>query len=270
MKTPILDRLHDIRGLLESILRDISASASVQISPSHVGPRIEELCRAWSDELEGPLRHQFGLGAAALSSYTNGFRDLFRLSRGRNRRTTYQHVIKGLLQNFRAALEEPVLFAVPSGGMAAQVEAILSGSPYPDQKDYLDEAIRCLRAGCRRAAGVLGWSAAVHQIHTKIEEIGFAVFNAEAAKLKRGRFKHLSLPVIESVSHLREANDRHILMVLDGLDLIDSNQRARLDHCVDIRIHCSHPGDAPITDANLLSFFSDLSEIVFKNPKLII
>lgn len=224
----------------------------------------------WSDQLEGPLAHRFGVPAATLSFYTNGFRDLFRLSRCRNRRTTYLRLIRGLLQNFRVGLEEPVLFAVPNDGVAAQVEEILSGSPYPDQKDYLDEAIRCLRTGCRRAAGVLGWSAAMHQIHTKMEEIGFAVFNAEVVKLRRGRFKHLNIPVIESVSHLREANDRHVLMVLDGLDLIDSNQRARLDHCLDIRIHCSHPGDAPITDANLLSFFSDLSEIVFKNPKLII
>jgi hypothetical protein len=270
MKASTLDRLHDLRGRLESILREISASLSVQISPAHIAARIEELCRVWSDELEEPLRHQFGIAAATLSAYGNGFRELFRLSRGRNRRTTYQQLIKELLQNFRARLEEPVLFAVPGDGVAAQVEKILSGSPYPDQKDYMDEAIRCLRAGCRRAAGVLGWSAAMHQIHTKVEELGFALFNSEAAKLKKGRFKHLSVPVIESVSHLREANDRHILMVLDGLDLIDSNQRSRLDHCFDIRIHCSHPGDAPITDANLLSFFSDLSEIVFKNPKLVI
>lgn len=49
--------------------------------------------------------------------------------------------------------------------------------------------------------------------------------------------------------------------------LIDSNQHTRLHSCFDLRNHSGHPGEAPVTEYNLLSFFSDLIEIVLKNPK---
>jgi hypothetical protein len=62
--------------------------------------------------------------------------------------------------------------------------------------------------------------------------------------------------------------DRVILTILDGMELLESNQRQRLESCLDMRIQASHPGDADITMPNLESFFSDLSTLVFKNPKL--
>jgi len=52
------------------------------------------------------------------------------------------------------------------------------------------------------------------------------------------------------------------------MQLIDNNQHTRLHSCFELRSQCSHPGEAPITEYNLLSFFSDINEIVFKNPKL--
>jgi hypothetical protein len=34
-----------------------------------------------------------------------------------------------------------------------------------------------------------------------------------------------------------------------------------------MRCQSAHPGDAPITQFNLLSFFSDLDQIIFSNAK---
>ncbi len=62
--------------------------------------------------------------------------------------------------------------------------------------------------------------------------------------------------------------DRVILTILDGMELLETNQRQRLESCLDMRIQASHPGDADITMPNLESFFSDLSALIFKNPKL--
>ena len=73
---------------------------------------------------------------------------------------------------------------------------------------------------------------------------------------------------VDSISDLREVPDRRILSVLDGMEIIDSNQRQRLEYGLDLRIQSSHPGDAEVTLTNLESFFSDLSTLVFKNPKL--
>jgi hypothetical protein len=112
----------------------------------------------------------------------------------------------------------------------------------------------------------------MHHIHSKIEEIGFDKFNKKAdemASQTKGRFKSFkgSVPV-ESISDLREVPDRRILWVLDGMGILESNQRQRLEYGLDMRIQASHPGDAEVTLTNLESFFSDLSTLVFKNPKL--
>jgi hypothetical protein len=34
-----------------------------------------------------------------------------------------------------------------------------------------------------------------------------------------------------------------------------------------MRCHCAHPGEAPITEFNLMSVFSDIQRIVLENPK---
>jgi len=61
--------------------------------------------------------------------------------------------------------------------------------------------------------------------------------------------------------------DRDLLWILEGMGLIDSNQHTRLLSCFDLRNHSAHPGEAPVTAYNLLSFFSDVIEIVLRNPK---
>lgn len=52
------------------------------------------------------------------------------------------------------------------------------------------------------------------------------------------------------------------------MELIDSNQGDRLRVCFQYRNHSAHPGDAPIGEVHLVSFFSDIVDIVLANPKL--
>jgi hypothetical protein len=165
---------------------------------------------------------------------------------------------------------QPVMF---HGGAdpSEAIKQIIADIPYPDQKGYLQEALRCIEADCKRAACVLGWSAAMHHVHSKIEELGFDKYNKKAdemSKATKGRFKRFSTSAVDSISDLREVRDRDILWVLDGMEIIDSNQRQRLEYGLDMRIQSSHPGDAEVTLTNLESFFSDLSTLVFRNPKL--
>jgi hypothetical protein len=69
------------------------------------------------------------------------------------------------------------------------------------------------------------------------------------------------------MSELREVFDTDVLWIIEGLELIDSNQHTRLKSCFDMRCHSAHPGEAPITEYNLLSFYSDLDKIILSNPK---
>ena len=115
------------------------------------------------------------------------------------------------------------------------------------------------------------WCAVIARIHSRIEELGFAAFNVASAQIasqQKGRFKKFNKVFnVSTMGELREVFDNDILWVLEGMLLIDSNQHTRLHSCFDMRCQCAHPGDAPITEFNLLSFFSDIKEIVFDNAK---
>ena len=49
--------------------------------------------------------------------------------------------------------------------------------------------------------------------------------------------------------------------------LLDSNEHTRLRSCFELRCQCAHPGDAPLTEFNLMSFFSDINEIILQGAK---
>lgn len=83
-----------------------------------------------------------------------------------------------------------------------------------------------------------------------------------------GRYKRFNTAHnVSSLSEIREVFDTQILWIIEGMGLIDANQHTRLKSCFDMRCHGAHPGEAPITQYNLQSMFSDLDEIIFKNPK---
>ena len=157
--------------------------------------------------------------------------------------------------------------------------ATLSIAPYIeglslDEGEYLAEAQRCLNADALRGCVVLGWCAAIARIQAKIGEIGYDKFSqatVEMAAKTTGRFKPFKKKQeVESRSDLQRVFDTEILWVLEYMELIDGNQHQRLRHCFEFRNNSAHPGLAVIKPANLYSFYSDISEIVLKNPKFML
>jgi hypothetical protein len=152
----------------------------------------------------------------------------------------------------------------------------LSIAPYidglsVDEGEYLAEAQRCLDVDALRGCIVLGWCATIARIQTKIADIGFDVFSAATASMtakSTGRYKaYKKRHEVESLSELQRIFDTDLLWVLEFMELIDGNQHERLRYCFEFRNNSAHPGLAPIKPENLTSFYSDISEIVLKNPK---
>jgi hypothetical protein len=268
-KQTVVQSLQALQEGLGNIARIIQTTNTILLAPEVFADEVNWAVEIWAERVEKELT-KFGIDEAISKKYRDGLRKVHSLSSKRNKRTSHQQAIKALQADFHADLLQPVMF---HGGAdpSEAIKQIIADIPYPDQKGYLEEALRCIEADCKRAAAVLGWSAAMHHIHSKIEEIGFDKFNKKATEMAqaKGRFKNFTASApIDSISDLREVQDRRILWVLDGMEIIDSNQRDRLEYGLDMRIQASHPGDAEITLANLESFFSDLSTLVFKNPKL--
>jgi len=271
MTNELIGKLEVFQEQVKGHLEKVRTRKAVLINPSKFKDNIAAICHTWTQELRPSLCQELGISEQIIGKYDAAFEAALKLSMKRNRRQSHEKALQTVTSTSYNDLLKPAYFTKPRPRLSKDIEGILVQLHYPDQKKYLEEATTCVNNNCLRAAVILGWSAAVHHIHCKIEELGFAGFNNEMEKLKqalKGRFKKFTgFGAIESISDLRETPDRSILIMLDAMGLIDSNQRQRLEHCLDMRIHASHPGDAPITMPNLLSFFSDLSEIVFKNDK---
>ena len=165
----------------------------------------------------------------------------------------------------------PLLTQPKSNPKATLLSEVLDVLPSSEENEYLKEAVDCARHNFYRASVVLGWCATIARIHKAIEKTGYPQFNVASSTMAsqtKGRFKKFNaVQNVSSISELREVFDTVVIWILEGMQFIDSNQHTRLRSCFDMRCQCAHPGDAPVTHYNLLSYFSDLNEIVFKNQK---
>ena len=141
----------------------------------------------------------------------------------------------------------------------------------PAERGFIEEAIICIDHSASRAAIVLGWCAAIHRLRRKVESLGFPAFNAASTKLKNqttGKYKRYTKEF--SVSSFGEFQttvfDTDLIIVLEGMGLIDGTQSQRLENCFEYRCHSAHPGDAPIEAPHLAAFFSDIVGIILANP----
>ena len=268
----MLQKLKDILEAVKSLRRDIQKEPRPRIAKKALRERAEALGALWFSEIRPALDTKSPVTSDVLDRYGTEFAKLIKLSAPNNLRTRYTEVLSSLAKRFRDELILPQQQASTSDSASlAVLNQLLGNLPNAEENEYLDEAVKCAKHGFFRAAVVLGWCAAIDRIHRKVESGGFATFNVTSAQMasqQKGRFKKFnSVQNVGSLSELREVFDTVILWIVEGMGLIDSNQHTRLRSCFDMRCQCAHPGEAPITEFNLMSLFSDINEIVLKNAK---
>lgn len=255
---------------LKALRRDIKAEDVTQIGKKALRERAETLGSRWFTELAPELTANTTFSADLIERYSAGCARLIKLSAPNNQKKSYLEALDGLVRGFRDELILPVQQGTVASSNAGSFDAFFSAIADADESEYLQEAVSCAKSGFCRAAVVLGWSAAINRIHRKIEANGFAKFNVTSAQMAsqtKGRYKKFNQTQnVNSISELRDVFDTVVLWVIEGMGLIDSNQHTRLRSCFDMRCQGAHPGDAPITEYNLLSFFSDIDQIVLSNP----
>jgi hypothetical protein len=266
----LLDELKALQDELRKLRRDLRTETTARVSRRSERAIAERLGQRWFSEFAAQLVQQ--VPPEVVDRYSAGFKRLLELSGGQSQRAAYLRVIDGLVKSFQRDLILPsqTLPSIPQTS-ASLLRKILSDLPDPGEDSYLREAIACAESGYFRAAVVMGWCAAIDRIHRVVESEGFPRFNIASARMASetmGRFKRFNSPQnVASVSDLRAVFDTQILWILEGMGMLDLNQHTRLRSCFELRTQCSHPGDAPTTEFNLMSFFSDLNEIVFRNEQ---
>lgn len=229
----------------------------------------ERIASVWFSDTR-PALVSLDISEETLATFDKPFEQLLKLSGGKNRTTSYEKSLDAISRDFRTKIILPVQKKPKGIKEASPLNDLLAALTDPAESEYLKEASKCAQNGFYRAAAVLGWSAAIDRIHRTIDSTGLAKFNAASVSLaaqQKGRFKKFNkVQNVTSISDLRSVFDDTVLWIIEGMGLIDVNEHHRLAACLLLRNQAAHPGDAPITNWNLLSFFSDLKEIVFDNP----
>lgn len=267
-KQDALAILDEIENSLKRLYGEINNLRTSNIYKATIKDSAQKLGTRWFEELD-PYLPSLGVTDEVRKKYDTLFTSLLTLSLKTSVRQTYLNTIDAILQDFR---EELFVTVMKSAGQVVSVTQLVKilENVTDEEKEYLDEALGCASRGFFRASVVLGWSAAVHRMHKTIEKLGFDEFNkkCEEAKAAGGRFKRFNKPPpVHSVNELRSVFDKDLLWVVEYWELIDSNQHERLSICFTMRNNSAHPGEAPITEENLASFYSDLKAFVFDNPK---
>jgi hypothetical protein len=266
----MLDALRGLHGELRRLRGDISKEPGPRVAKQRLRKRAEACASSWFSSVSPELTKHPTISSEVIERYSGLHATLLKLIRSNNLQSRYLEVLASILKNFNDDLVLPIQTEPKLAKEVSELAKMMAGLPNADEDIYLKEAIACAGHGFLRAAAVLGWCAAIDRIHRSIERTGFAKFNSvsqQMAASTTGRFKRFSSPTnVNTLSELREVFDSNILWILEGMQLIDGNQHTRLRSCFELRCQSGHPGDAPVTEYNLLSFFSDINIIVLRNP----
>lgn len=262
------EQLETILLRTKALRRDVKAETNARIFKKGLREEAAALGSDWHKNYAPLLKHS--LRAELLDKYGSLYKRLIELSVPGSRQALYLETLENIIKPFNVDVMIPSQQGALGAAAPSSFDAFFAGLSNANESEYLKEALACAKAGHHRAAVVLGWSAAIDRIHRVIEHKGFVKFNSMSQQMSAatsGRYKKFTkAQSIGSLAEMREVFDSIILWVIEALGMIDTNQHTRLSSCFDMRCHGAHPGNAPITPYNLMSFFSDLDQIVFMNP----
>jgi hypothetical protein len=271
VKEGLIAELKTFKQRARELRSNVKNLETERVSQKALRDEAEALADVWVERLRSPLEHKLKLDAALIATTSEQMKRLHVLSRPSNRADSYLELLAELLKDFDDKFILPIQQTATEVQSVMDLEKLVPGLS-EEESDYLREAIACANAGHKRAAVVMGWCAAVARMQAVIMTIGFDRFNKTSTALKAqtsGRFKHWKKEFsVTTLSELQAVFDTDLIVVLEGLELLDSNQADRLTRIdFQYRNHSAHPGEAPIDDPHLVAFFSDVTSIVLKNPK---
>jgi len=263
--------LKDFRKDITDIAKICQKARGNQIQSRKLLDELEGLATKWFEDIEPVLRSSFHLDEEVLSKYREPFGKLLELSGGRPSKKVVLTIFESMLSSYNANILVPVQKHEILYAKFPSLDTILAHA-VDLEIEYLVEAIECANLGKKRAAIVLGWCATVNRLQLFIEKEGFEKLNRaslQMCKIQTGRYKRFNKKFdIQNLSDLRmSVFDSDLLWVLEFLGAIDGNQHEKLEICFTMRNTSAHPGDASVTDENLLSFFSDVDTLVFANTR---
>jgi hypothetical protein len=137
------------------------------------------------------------------------------------------------------------------------MEGLIAALSDDHVRDYLEEAIKCLKVGALRASVVFVWSGAIRTIQDKMMSKGSAAVTAAIQRLdpKASRVKS-----IDDFAYVRDAT---VLLAAKDLGIIDKNEKDVLTEGLNLRNRSGHPGKYRPGIKKVSAFIEDMTSVVF-------
>lgn len=138
------------------------------------------------------------------------------------------------------------------------LESIAAKIGDADVRNYVEEAVKCLRFGALRASVVFLWAGAIRVVQQDL-----------LAKYKKGVAAAVHkfdarVPKVTRLDHFAYVKDATTLLAAQHLGLIDKNEKAVLEGSLRLRNSCGHPGKYKPGVKKVSSFIEDVVGIVFQ------
>ncbi len=270
-KKEFVTSLKEMKSHLQALKKRCENTPGKQIQSKSLLQELENFATKWFEQVEPTLRSSYHFTDDSLARPREACGKILEISGGKPSKQVVVGVLTPFLDSFHAELLVPVQKHNEVISKFPSLDNIISHA-VGLELDYLTEAIDCAKIGKLRAAIILGWCAAVDRLHLFVQKEGFAKFNhasVQMSAIQTGRYKRFNKKFdVQNLADLRmTVFDNDLLWVLEFMGAIDGNQHERLEICFTMRNTCAHPGEATVSDENVLSFFSDLDKLVFANSK---
>lgn len=270
-KLLLIELTETLKSNVEKMLRQVKEYSGKQIQKKLLLAELTQMATPWFDSLEVAIRAHNSVSEEIINKYREQFASILEMATGRPSKSNMEAILQEIRDNISREIIIPIKTTIKQNSQYDGFEEkakSLSGIEY----EYLKEALECAKLGKRRASVILGWSAAISRLQDYVEKSGFQRFNrasVEASAIQSGRYKRFNNKYeIHNLADLRSTVfDSNLLWILEYLGDIDQNQHDRLEICYTMRNTSAHPGEAIMSDENLLSFFSDIYAIILLNTK---
>jgi hypothetical protein len=132
-----------------------------------------------------------------------------------------------------------------------------------EQRNFIGEAVACLRIDARRACIIMIWSATIDHLYEFILTHKLNDFNA-ALRRRPGRYSTLIITTKEDFHDIR---DQVFIEVCRSSNIISNDVRKILDEKLGIRNSCAHPSLIKIHLTKVVNFIEDLIDnVIIKYP----
>lgn len=158
-------------------------------------------------------------------------------------------------EEFPAIFEEE---SAPVAGFVLTLEKKLAGLPDTYVRNFVQEAVNCLKARHLRAAVVLSWIGAIAVLQHHVAANFLEEFNMDAKS--NGLLKRDARGAAD-FSRIREAD---FLDSAERIGRLSNAVKKELKVCLDRRNNCGHPNDFIVTETTVAAHIESLIVHVFE------